>query len=61
MLVFSKTSHQNPLIHPSNPRSLYFSENAYVGYVPGGDIEAIIQDPVLGPVYYLIEAGGTGG
>ena len=61
VLVFSKTSHQNPLIHPDNPRSLYFSENAYVGYVPGGDIEAIIQDPLLGPVYYLIEAGGTGG
>lgn len=61
VLVFSKTSHQNPLINPSNPRSLYFSENAYVGYVPGGDIEAIIQDPLLGPVYYLIETGGTGG
>lgn len=61
ILVFSKTSHQNPLIHPKNPRSLYFSENAYVGYVPGGDIEAIVQDPLLGPVYYLIEAGGKGG
>jgi hypothetical protein len=61
ILVFSKTSHQNRLIEPKNPRSLYFSENAYVGYVPGGDIEAIIQDPLLGPVYYLLEAGGTGG
>ena len=61
ILVFSKTSHQNSLIQPNNPRALYFSENAYVGYVPGGDIEAIIQDSLLGPVYYLIEAGGTGG
>lgn len=61
VLVFSKTSHQNSLIHPGNPRSLYFSENAYVGYVPGGDIEAIVHDPLLGPVYYLIEAGGTNG
>ena len=61
VLVFSKTSHQNPLIRPTNPRSLFFSENAYVGYVPGGDIEAIVQDPVLGPVYYLIESGGPGG
>lgn len=60
ILVFSKTSHQNPLIHPKNPRSLYFSGNAYVGYVPGGDIEAIIQDPQLGPVYYLIEAAPRG-
>ncbi len=61
VLVFSKTSHQNSLIRPSNPRSLYFSENTYVGYVPGGDIEAIIQDPLLGPVYYLIEADSDGG
>jgi hypothetical protein len=61
VLVFSKTSHQNSLIQPKNPRCLFFSENAYVGYVPGGDIEAIVQDPVLGPVYYLIEAGGQGG
>jgi hypothetical protein len=55
ILVFSKTSHQNRLIDPKNPRSLYFSENAYIGYVPGGDIEVIVQDPQLGPVYYLIE------
>jgi hypothetical protein len=61
VLVFSKTSHQNRLIQPSNPRSLFFSENAYVGYVPGGDIEAIVQDPVLGPTFYLIEAGTAGG
>jgi len=61
VLVFSKTSHQNPLIQPKNPRSLFFSANAYVGYVPGGAIEAIVQDPVLGPVYYLIEAAGRGG
>ena len=61
VLVFSKTSFQNPLIHPRNPRSLYFSEEAYVGYVPGGDIEVIIQDPVLGMVFYVIEADGAGG
>jgi hypothetical protein len=60
VLVFSKTSLQNSLIHPKNPRSLFFSEEAYIGYVPGGDIEAIIQDPVLGPVYYLIEAATEG-
>ncbi len=58
VLVFSKTSLQNGLIHPKNPRCLFFSKNAYVGYVPGGSIEAIIQDPVLEPVFYLIEPGG---
>lgn len=61
ILVFSKTSHQNALIQPKNPRSLFFSEDAYIGYVPGGAIEAVVQDPMLGPVYYLIEAGGPGG
>ena len=57
ILVFSKTSKQNTLIQPQNPRALYFHENAYVGYVPGGDIEAIVHDPILGAVFYLISAG----
>ncbi|MGB6220238.1 hypothetical protein [Haloferula sp.] len=55
ILVFSKTSKQIGKITPRNPRSLYFSENTYVGYVPGGEIEVIAQDPVLGPVFYLID------
>ena len=29
--------------------------------MPGGAIEAVVIDPRLGPVFYLIEAGGTGG
>lgn len=57
MLVFSKTSKQNPLIHPGNPRCIFFNENSYVGYVPGGSMEVITHDPLLGSVYYLIEAG----
>lgn len=57
VLVFSKTSKQNPLIHPGNPRCLFFNENSYVGYVPGGDIEVITHDPVLGAVFYLVSAG----
>lgn len=58
MLVFSKTSKQNTLIHPGNPRCLFFNENSYVGYVPGGDIEVITHDPWLGSVYYIIEPSG---
>jgi hypothetical protein len=53
VLVFSKTSAQNPLIHPHNPRGIYFNDHSYVGYVPGGMIEIITQDPVLGAVFYL--------
>lgn len=51
VLVFSKTSLQNPRITPSNPRALYHGLNAYVGYVPGGNIEVITEDPNLGFVY----------
>lgn len=60
VLVFSKTSLQNPLIEPGNPRALFFSANAYVGYVPGGAIEVIAQDPVIGPVFYVVDAGAKG-
>jgi hypothetical protein len=56
ILVFSKTSKQNGLIHPGNPRAIYFNENHYVGYVPGGDIEVIAHDDLLGPVFYVIRA-----
>ncbi|GAA5124361.1 hypothetical protein JIN84_12570 [Luteolibacter yonseiensis] len=61
VLVFSKTSKQNGLIHPGNPRALYFSSDCYVGYVPGGAVEVAIQDARLGPVFYHIDIGnGTG-
>jgi hypothetical protein len=60
MLVFSKTSLQNRLIGPKNPRCIFFSENVYVGYVPGGSIEVIVQDPVLGPVFYLVDQKADG-
>ena len=53
-LVFSKTSKQNDLINPRNPRAVYFGDNAYVGYVPGGNIEVAVSDPVLGPVFYAM-------
>jgi hypothetical protein len=59
ILVFSKTSKQNPLISPDNPRCLFFNENSYIGYVPGGDIEVITHDPRLGVVFYMIRAGSA--
>ncbi|NWK56794.1 hypothetical protein HW115_14320 [Verrucomicrobiaceae bacterium N1E253] len=54
VLVFSKTSKQVSLISPGNPRAIYFSDNAYLAWVPGGSIEAIVHDPVLGPVFYEV-------
>ena len=55
VLVYSKTSLQNEHILPARPRALYFSEDYYVGWVQGGDIEVISIDPKLGPVFYLLK------
>ena len=57
ILVYSKTSKQNALIHPGNPRALYFSLNCYCGYVPGGIVEVAVEDPQVGPVFYHIDVG----
>lgn len=55
VMVFSKTSKQNHLIHPQTPRVIYFGDNAYIGYCLGGSIEVSTIDPVLGPIFYLLE------
>jgi hypothetical protein len=55
MLLFSTTSLQLSLITPSNPRALYFNENSYVGYVPGGRIEIVSLDPELGGIFHILE------
>ena len=55
-VVFSKTSLQKDRISPATPRALYFSENVYVGWVPGGLIEVAAIDPRLGPVFYSLKA-----
>jgi len=54
VLVFSKTSLQNSLINQGNPRAIYFSLDAYVGWVPGGKVEVIVEDEKLGPVFYVL-------
>lgn len=60
MLVFSTTSLQLSLITPSNPRALYFNEELYVGYIPGGRIEIISVDPALGAIFYIFDIPRTG-
>lgn len=54
VLVFSKTSLQTNLISPQTPRSVFFNEETYVGWVPGGLIELIGIDPVQGPQFYTM-------
>ncbi|QIF02756.1 hypothetical protein [Roseimicrobium sp. ORNL1] len=54
VLVFSKTSLQKTLISPSTPRALYYSEECYIGWVQGGDLEVVSSEPGGDLQYYLI-------
>jgi hypothetical protein len=54
-LVFSKTSFQQAIITPKNPRALYFNDDASVGTVPGGDVyELLALEPSHGMVFYTL-------
>ena len=60
MLVFSKTSFQQAIINPKNPRVLYFNDEVSVGTVPGGDVyELLALEPTHGMVFYTLSAGKT--
>jgi len=55
-LVFSKTSFQSEKITPRTPRALYFNDDVYVGYVPGGEVvELSTPDPELGTAFYTFD------
>lgn len=55
MLVFSVTSLQKRLISPRRPRALYFNDDTYIGFVPGGQVEVISLDPDLGSIFYIFD------
>lgn len=59
VLVFSKTSLQRHRIHPRHPRAIYFSDDCYVGWVPGGLFEIAVTDPHLGLVFYRFDPRAT--
>ena len=61
MLVFSTTSLQLSLITPSNPRALYFNEDTYLGFIPGGKIEIVSIDPEIGGIFYILDIPKGGG
>lgn len=55
-LVFSKTSFQADLISPDNPRALYFNDDVYAAWVPGGRVlEFVSIDPRYGTQFYTME------
>ena len=56
MVVFSKTSLQRSYISPKNPRSVYFNDDIYIGYVPGAPVvEVSAVDPKLGAIFYTLD------
>jgi len=55
VIVFSKTSLQRRIITPEHPRAMYFNEDFYVGYVPGGLIEIIACDDPTGIMFYSLD------
>ena len=61
MLVFSTTSLQLRFISPSNPRAVYFNDEIYLGYIPGGRLEIIGVDPELGAIFYIFDIPKTPG
>ena len=60
LLVFSKTSFQQAIISPKNPRALYFNDEVSVGTVPGGDVyELLALEPSHGMVFYTLSTKKT--
>jgi hypothetical protein len=60
MLVFSKTSLQRQFITPENPRSLFFNDDVYLGFIPGAPVmEVSAVDPRLGGVFYTLSLEQT--
>jgi len=57
VLVFSKTSMQSMHISASRPRALYFNDDCYIGYVPGGLIEFgdADTDPTVGSGFFQLD------
>lgn len=60
LLVFSTTSLQLRLISPRNPRAIFFNDEIYVGWVPGGQLEFVSIDPDLGGIFYISDIPNRG-
>jgi hypothetical protein len=54
--VFGQNSFQAELINLNNPRTLYFNDEAAVGYVRGGELlEIAMHDPRQGVIFYTLD------
>ncbi|MEM1061390.1 MAG: hypothetical protein AAF532_07935 [Planctomycetota bacterium] len=53
-LVYSKTSLQTTKINPNNPRALYFNDDVYIGFVPGGDALEVMATGPDGAAFFTV-------
>jgi hypothetical protein len=58
IVAMAKTSVQQPIITPQNPRTLYFNDSVVVGFVRGGFIELAAQDSKQGFIFYTLGRNG---
>jgi hypothetical protein len=61
LMVFSATSLQSGIVNPRNPRALYFNEDTYVGYIPGGRFEVASFDAETGMNFYISDRARVSG
>lgn len=55
-LVFSKTSSQAAHTSPRTPRALYYNDQIYIGWVPGGEsLDIVAVDSKKGPIFYTLD------
>ncbi|HEX4915274.1 MAG TPA: hypothetical protein VFV51_15045, partial [Vicinamibacterales bacterium] len=55
VMVYTQTSQQARHITMTNPRAIYFNDEASVGYIRGAELlEIVAQDPHLGSIFYVI-------
>jgi hypothetical protein len=55
VLVYTQTSQQASHITMTNPRAIYFNDEASVGYIRGaGLLEIVAQDAALGSIFYVV-------
>ena len=58
--VFAKDSAQQARINMHNPRTLFFNDTVSVGWVRGGFIELVAQDPRQGMIFYVLDQAPGG-
>lgn len=54
LALYSKTSLQQLIISPLNPRVIYFNDSVTVAWPRGGFIEIAAHDPTQGIVFYVL-------